>query len=80
MTMLCKTIGARPTGSTKNKDAVDYTFEALKKCGFQIHKQEFDCINWINSGASLLIDGQNMPIEPAEYFLPSILNLALFIL
>ena len=67
MMMLCETIGARPTGSAENKIAVDYAFAVLQNCGFEVHKQEFDCIDWHSSGASLLIDGQNVSAEPAEY-------------
>jgi len=70
MKMLCETIGARPTGSAKNSAAVEYAFNALQKCGLQTYKQEFDCMDWKNSGATLLIDGKNVPIEPAEYSLP----------
>ena len=68
--MLCETIGARPTGSSPNKAAVDYAAEVLGKCGFEVCKQELDCINWVNSGAELLIDGHSIPIEPADYSLP----------
>jgi len=67
MDMLCETIGARPTGSAKNKDALEYAFGVLQKCGFQPGKQEFDCMDWKSSGATLLIDGQNVPVEPAGY-------------
>jgi len=74
--MLCETIGARPTGSAKNKAAVDYAFGVLKNCGLQTRKQEFDCIDWINSGASLLIDGRNVTVESAEYSLPCDLEAA----
>ena len=70
MEMLCNTIGARPTGSEKNKTAADYAFEVFRNCGFQVSKQEFDCIDWHNSGAVLMIDGQNVSAEPAEYSLP----------
>jgi aminopeptidase YwaD len=70
MTMLCETIGARPTGSVKNKAAVDYAYGVLQKCGLQVRKQSFDCIDWENSGATLLVDGQSVPVEPAEYSLP----------
>jgi aminopeptidase YwaD len=70
MEQLCEKIGPRPTGSPKNKEAIDYVFEVLQKCGFQVYKQEFDCIDWINSGALLLVDDQVVPVEPAEYSLP----------
>jgi aminopeptidase YwaD len=70
MDQLCEKIGVRPTGSTKNKEAVDYAFEVLQKCGFQVYAQEFDCIDWLNFGALLLVDDQKVQVEPAEYSLP----------
>ena len=76
MKMLCETIGARPTGSAKNKAAADYAFGALQNCGFQTRKQEFDCIDWINYGASLTIGGQGVTAVPAEYSLPCDLEAA----
>ena len=70
MEMLCETIGTRPTGSVNNKAAVEYAFDVFRKCGLQVRKQEFDCIDWINSGAALLVDSRDIPVEPAEYSLP----------
>jgi aminopeptidase YwaD len=70
MEMLCQTIGARPTGSAKNKAAVDYAFGVLQNCGLQTRKQEFDCMDWRNSGAALIIDDQNITVYPSEYSLP----------
>ena len=69
METLCETIGARPTGSAKNKAAVDYAFAEFQKYGLKVRKQEFECIDWINSGATLLIDGSNVPVQAAEYAL-----------
>ena len=69
MEWLCEKIGARPTGSVKNKGVVDYVLGVFKNCGFQVCKQEFDCIGWVNSGATLLVDGQVVPVESAEYSL-----------
>lgn len=68
--MLCETIGARPTGSSKNKTAVDYAFDVLQKCGFQTRKQEFNCLDWIKTIAVLWVNNVNVPVEPAEYSLP----------
>ena len=70
MDMLCETIGARPTGSAKNKEAVDYVLGVFQKCGFETRKQELDCMDWRDSGASLSIDGQDVPAASSEYSLP----------
>ncbi len=70
MKMLCEAIGARPTGSAKNKAAVDYVADVLRQCGLEVRLQEFDCMDWKNAGANLRLDGQNVPAEAAEYSLP----------
>ena len=70
MEMLCDKIGPRPTGSLKNMEALNYVFNVLQKCGLQVRKQEFNCIDWKNSGATLLLDGKKIPVEPAGYSLP----------
>lgn len=70
MEILCETIGARPTGSANNKAAVDYAFAEFQKCGLAVRKQEFACMDWVSSGAKLLVDGHDIPALPAEYSLP----------
>lgn len=70
MEMLCKTIGARATGSAKNKAAVDYACGILQDCGLEVRKQECDCIDWVNSGAVLLVDGKSVQVESAECSMP----------
>lgn len=63
--MLCTQIGARPTGSRANSAAVDYACRELERCGLQVHRQEFDCMDWTQSGASLTAAGQRIPVSPA---------------
>ena len=70
METLCLRIGARPTGSAMNREAVAYVSEALRKCGFSVRKQEFRCIDWKNSGAELFVDGKNVPVVPSDYSMP----------
>ncbi len=70
MRMLCETIGARPTGSASNKAAVDYAAGVLRQCGMDVKLQEFDCMDWRNSGAVLRVDDQAVPVEASEYSLP----------
>ena len=69
MTELCENIGARPTGSAANKNAAEYAFKTLQKSGFKVRRQEFECIDWESFGATLLIGGRDIPVEPAEYAL-----------
>ncbi|MCL2545056.1 MAG: M28 family peptidase [Clostridia bacterium] len=70
MAMLCETIGARPTGSAKNQAAADYAFEVFRACGFEVRRQAFDCMDWVDAGAALSVGGRGIPAEPAEYSLP----------
>ncbi|HCC37478.1 MAG TPA: Zn-dependent exopeptidase M28 [Treponema sp.] len=70
MRMLCKTIGARPAGSAKNKAAVDYVAGVLRQCGLEVRLQEFDCMDWKNFGAVLRVDGCDVPVTASEYSLP----------
>ncbi len=70
MRMLCETIGARPTGSSANKSAVDYAADVLRQCGLDVKLQEFECMDWPDGGATLRVDGQAVPVEASEYSLP----------
>ncbi len=70
MEMLCGSVGARPTGSAANKAAVDYVAEVLRQSGLAVHRQEFDCMDWQNAGAMLMVGSRSVPAEAAEYSLP----------
>ncbi len=70
MLMLCETIGARPTGSSANKAAVDYADSVLRQCGMEVRLQEFECMDWKDAGAALSVDGQAVLVEASEYSLP----------
>ncbi|MCL1897664.1 MAG: M28 family peptidase [Micrococcales bacterium] len=71
MAVLCDQIGPRPTGSAANRRAVDYVDEELTKVGWSTERQAFECIDWINSGASLRLLGvADLAVEPAEYAMP----------
>ena len=67
---LCEEIGARPTGSKANHEAVEYAFQEFKRYGLEVSKQEFDCMDWTENGGSLTVDGQEIPVAPSPYSLP----------
>lgn len=67
---LCGEIGARATGSTANQSAVKYAAEVFEHLGYEVVLQEFACMDWQNDGAELIVDGQLVEIEAAEYSLP----------
>lgn len=68
--MLCEEIGARPTGSKANNAAVDYACEEFRRFGLHVLKQEFDCMDWMDNGGILTVEGQDIPVLPAPYSLP----------
>lgn len=67
---LCGEIGARATGSAANQQAVNYSAEIFETLGYEVTLQEFSCMDWQNDGAELVVDGQSVEIEAAEYSLP----------
>lgn len=70
MKELCEVIGARPTGSEANKAAVQYVSDTLEKLGYTITRQEFPCMEWLNEGAQLTINGKSVEVAAAEYSAP----------
>lgn len=70
MEKLCQEIGPRATGSAGNKLAVDYATEKFRSLGFDVQLQKFPCMNWQNDGAELIVDGQAVEVEAAEYAMP----------
>lgn len=70
MEKLCGEIGPRATGSAGNRAAVDYAAETFRSLGYEVRLQEFSCMDWQNSGAELIADGQSIEVEAAEYAMP----------
>lgn len=68
--VLCNEIGARPTGSKANQDAVEYVCGELERAGLRVIRQEFDCMDWVEWGGALTVGGQDIPVAPAPYSLP----------
>ena len=53
LNVLCKEIGARPTGSEANHTAVEYACREFERAGLDVLRQEFDCMDWVSCGARL---------------------------
>lgn len=70
MKSLVDEIGPRPTGSENNRIATDYCSETFSNLGYQVTRQEFSCMNWINRGAKLFVDSIAVTIDAAEYAAP----------
>lgn len=70
MEKLCQEIGPRATGSAGNQAAVEYAAETFRSLGYEVRLQEFPCMDWQNDGAELIVDGQSVEVEAAEYAMP----------
>jgi aminopeptidase YwaD len=68
--VFCEEVGARPTGSEKNKIATDYIHAQLLHNGIESTLQKFDCIDWKGFDASLEIEGVALPVVVSDYSLP----------
>ncbi len=67
---LCVKIGPRPTGSENNKNAQAYLAKMLQGTDFELELQTFDCLDWEDSGAEILLGNQKFevmvnPFSPA---------------
>ena len=70
LNVLCKEIGARPTGSEANHTAVEYACREFERAGLNVLRQEFDCMDWVDNGGILTVGGKAVPMAAAPYSLP----------
>ena len=70
LNVLCKEIGARPTGSEANHTAVEYACREFERAGLDVLRQEFDCMDWVDNGGILTVGGKAIPMAAAPYSLP----------
>ncbi len=66
---LCVDIPNRRVGSAGNHAATSFFSETVTAFGFHIESQEFDCIDWVTDGASLLTDGTPFEVFSSPYAL-----------
>ncbi len=64
---LCVTIPRRPTGSDGNRRATDYVAEQLAAAGFAVETPAFDCLDWHDDGATLVIGDTAVNVQPSPY-------------
>ncbi|MGD8456452.1 MAG: M28 family peptidase [Anaerolineales bacterium] len=55
---LCFRIPNRRVGSEGNRQAADFFAGRMRSFGFRVKTQDFDCIDWTQSGVSLAADGE----------------------
>ncbi len=60
-------IGERPTGSKSNRKVETYAKTYFEKNDYITESQKFQCIDWINNGAELIINGKELTAKPSYY-------------
>lgn len=55
---LCEELATRRVGASDNRAATTYYAEKLAAFGFQTTTPEFDCLDWYEHGARLVVDGE----------------------
>ena len=64
---LCSVAPDRRPGSRGNHDATSYTATALEHVGWNVSFQDFECIDWETTGATLTVGARSIPVVPAPY-------------
>jgi aminopeptidase YwaD len=64
---LCTGILTRAVGSAGNRRATEFFADRLRASGFQVETPEFDCIDWIETGAELAVGADRFEIFPSPY-------------
>ena len=66
---LCGEITDRSVGSDGNRLATQYFLECISSLGWAVETQEFDAMDWIDGGASLLCVEDNFQVYVSPYSL-----------
>lgn len=66
---LCLEIPSRRVGSAGNRAATDLFAAVVASCGFQTECPEFDCLDWISTGAHLAVSGEPFEVFASPYSL-----------
>jgi len=64
---LCLEISNRRVGSSGNRQATVFFSEIAASFGFHIDYQEFDCLDWEQEGARLVVGGEQFEVFPSPY-------------
>lgn len=65
----CHELPTRRVGSSNNREATSYFAEKVSTLGFDVQTPTFDCIDWQQHGAQLIIDGTEHPVQISPYSL-----------
>jgi aminopeptidase YwaD len=66
---LCLEIPGRRVGSEGNRVATDFFAETVASLGYQPENPAFDCIDWVQAGAHLEVNGQTFEVLVSPYSL-----------
>jgi aminopeptidase YwaD len=66
---LCLELPERRVGSPGNRAATEFFAQTVASFGFDIQCPEFECIDWIQEGANLALDGEPFEVFPSPYTL-----------
>lgn len=67
--ILCNQLSNRQVGRPGNRLATDFFAEAAGSFGFEIETPGFDCIDWMEDGASLSIGATDFEVQASPYTL-----------
>ena len=67
LNILCEEIKSRPLGSPENQFATNYFANTINSYGFDIDKNEFDCIDWEQKGVKLYAGDEKLEAFPSPY-------------
>ena len=66
---LCVEIPTRRVGSSGNQAATDFFAAVVSMFGFETHSPAFECIDWMQAGASLVVGGESFDVLVSPYSL-----------
>lgn len=66
---LCRDIPSRRVGSEGNRAATDFFAGKAESFGFETEFTEFDCIDWAQEGADLVVDGARFEVYVSPFSL-----------
>lgn len=66
---LCLEISTRRVGSVGNRAATEFFAETVAAFGFEMETPTFDCIDWVEDGAQLSVEGTSFAVSPSPFSL-----------
>jgi aminopeptidase YwaD len=66
---LCLEIPTRRVGSAGNRAATEFFAETVAAFGFETETPAFDCIDWVEEGAQLSVEGTSFAVSPSPFSL-----------